>query len=350
MKKVLFILKKRGTPYYQSEVSTTTYGSFSSGLFNSVRFINDMLQDHHVDSKMVEVTDNNDIDREVTRYRPDIVVIEALWVVPSKFDVLKKLHPNVHWVVRIHSEIPFIANEGVAMEWIFGYAAHDKVSIAPNTERMCTDIANMLSAKYTWEEVERKVVYLPNYYSNENLYEKEYSSKHIIDVGCFGAVRPLKNQLIQALAAIKYAKTHKKKLRFHINGTRVEYGNNVLKNIKNLFENLDPMQFELVEHHWLNHEEFVKLIAQMDIGLQVSFSETFNIVTADFVSQNVPIVTSSEMSWMHNCSFADTTDTQDIVDTMTRILKRKGLVTFINRIKLKAFNNSSKKVWLTNLK
>ena len=25
-------------------------------------------------------------------------------------------------------------------------------------------------------------------------------------VGCFGAIRPLKNQLIQALAAIKYAK------------------------------------------------------------------------------------------------------------------------------------------------
>jgi hypothetical protein len=164
MKKVLFILKKRGLPYYQSEVSTT-YGSFSSGLFNSVRFIYEMLLKHHVEAHIVEVVDNNDIDREVAKFRPDVVIIEALWVVPSKFEVLRKLHPKVQWVVRIHSEVPFIASEGVAMEWIFGYAEQANVVIAPNTERMCADISDLLLSKYSDRDVKKKIAYLPNYYS-----------------------------------------------------------------------------------------------------------------------------------------------------------------------------------------
>lgn len=349
MKKILFILKKRGLPYYQSEVSTA-YGSFSSGLFNSVRFIHEMLLDHGVETNMVEVTDNNDIDREVTKYRPDVVVIEALWVVPSKFEILRKLHPNVQWVVRIHSEVPFISNEGVAMDWVFGYAAQDNVVIAPNTERMCIDMADLLLAKYSFEEVSKKITYLPNYYSNENVYEKETHHHHVLDVGCFGAIRPLKNQLIQALAAVKYARIYGKKLRFHINASRVEQGNNVLKNIKNVFAHLDPEQFELVEHSWLNHEEFLKLVAQMDIGLQVSFSETFNIVTADFVSQNVPIVTSTEMSWLNGCSYADTTHVDDIVYAMGNLLGKKKIITFINRLSLRKFDKKSKRTWLGYLK
>lgn len=348
MKKILFVIKKRGLPYYQSEVSSA-YGSFSSGLFNSVRFIHEMLSGHGVTSNIVEVTDNNDIDREVTKYHPDIVIIEALWVVPSKFEMLRKLHPNILWVVRIHSEIPFISNEGIAMDWIFGYAEQDNVIIAPNTERMCDDITDLLLAKYSYDKVWRKMAYLPNYYTKQNVYQKELHEPDTIQVGCFGAIRPLKNQLIQALAAIKYAKLHHKKLKFHINASRVEHGNNVLKNIKNLFDNLDPDQFRLVEHGWLNHEEFLKLVAQMDIGLQVSFSETFNIVTGDFVAQGIPIVTSSEMTWLNSCSYASTTSVDDIVCLMKNILRKKKIITFINKLSLRKFNKKSQKVWLDSV-
>ncbi len=36
----------------------------------------------------------------------------------------------------------------------------------------------------------------------------------------------------------------------------------------------------------------------MDLGMQVSFSESFNIVTADFVSSKVPIIVSEDITWM----------------------------------------------------
>lgn len=112
-KKILFILKKN-----EIYGSTLIYTRRSSGLFNSTRFIIEAMRARGVDAHIIEVKDNNDIDREVTKFRPDVVVIEALWVVPDKFPVLRDLHPGVEWFVHLHSDMPFLAIEGIAMDWI----------------------------------------------------------------------------------------------------------------------------------------------------------------------------------------------------------------------------------------
>lgn len=88
-RRVLFICKKNNNYGFVS------YSKKNSGLFNSTRFIVEALVARGIDAGIVEVTDNNDIDREVTQFKADIVVIEALWVVPEKFLVLQKLHTNV---------------------------------------------------------------------------------------------------------------------------------------------------------------------------------------------------------------------------------------------------------------
>jgi hypothetical protein len=41
------------------------------------------------ESNIVVVLDNNEIDKYVTKYKPTHVIIEALWVVPTKFHILK---------------------------------------------------------------------------------------------------------------------------------------------------------------------------------------------------------------------------------------------------------------------
>src|ERR1700733_12166807 len=115
MKKILFLCKINECYGFQQY----SYSRKSSGLFNSTQFVSSALNAAGFNSKVVDVIDNNDIDREVSLFKPDIVVIEALWVVPSKFDVLKKLHPNVHWFVHLHSHIPFLSIEGIAIEWLF---------------------------------------------------------------------------------------------------------------------------------------------------------------------------------------------------------------------------------------
>jgi len=143
MTKVLFILKRRED--YNSAIHN--HQGLSTGLYNSASFMNNMLNDNGVQSKMVVVIDNNCIDREVTAYRPTHVIIEALWVTPSKFAVLQKLHPGVKWIIRLHSEMPFMAGEGMAMDWLGDYADFANVYIGVNAPRMLRETKLFLQTK-----------------------------------------------------------------------------------------------------------------------------------------------------------------------------------------------------------
>lgn len=313
--RVLFILKYR---------HSYTYGDYSvglkSGLLNSAKFVSDMLVEKRYDSHVVEVTDNNSIDREVTKHRPDIVILEALWVVPEKLNVLKKLHPNVKWVVRLHSEIPFLANEGIAMDWINRYLNIDGVHIGLNSHQTLEEMKDYLRAA---NKDPSRLIYLPNYYpvSKRPIERIPISSLH---VGCFGAIRPLKNHLTQAFAAIEFAKRNDLILHFHINATRKDgaYMEPILDNLRALFAGLDPQRYVLEEQEWLDRPEFLHLVRCMDIGLQVSMSESFNIVSADFVSEGVPLVTSKEVRWMPKEFQADPTNVESIVKAMKKALDK----------------------------
>lgn len=360
--KILFICKLR-----HSYGGTHSYGiGNSSGLFNSAKFVSDMLNENDVESKIVEVTDNNSIDKEVSSYQPTHAIIEALWIVPEKFEILTKLHPNVKWIIRVHSEIPFLANEGIAIEWISKYIKYPNVTVSFNSERTNEEF----EAIYNKDENCKKFVYLPNYYDLQNVkkYKKHFEKKcknteyecsdnyctcnikfkkhkDEIHFGCFGAIRPLKNQLIQAVASIKFADSINKTLYFHINSQRMENrGEPVFKNIKNLFVG---SKHKLVEHEWLQRSEFIELMAQMDMGLQVSFSETFNIVSADFTALNKPVVTSNEIEHTFSLFDADCTSSDSIKWKIELAwFLSKINFQFINKIKLWLMAFKAKRTWL----
>lgn len=329
--KILFVLKAR------EDGSQVPYSYFSSGLYWSARFVVDMLARTGVDSKLVQVNDNNDIDREVSQFRPDVVVIEALWVVPEKFDVLKKLHPRVRWVVRLHSNLPFLANEGIAIRWI-KQCSDRGITIAVNDVRMLRDINGI---------VETEVAYLPNYYPVRGKIAERRNSYCITRVGCFGAIRPLKNQLIQAVAAIRFAESQNKVLDFHINSGRVETGGNcVIENIRALFTD---SRHELHEHGWMTHGRFMELISKMDIGMQVSLSETFSIVTADMVSAGIPVVVSPEVGWASTICKVNPTDSQAIADGLRRASSFSKLNVTANRFALSKASRQARKDWIKYL-
>ena len=91
--KLLFILKRRE----DFDPTKHTVTGMQTGLFNSASFVSNMLVAEGVDSVMELAIDNNCIDRLITKHKPTHVIIEALWVVPSKFHELCKLHPKVKW-------------------------------------------------------------------------------------------------------------------------------------------------------------------------------------------------------------------------------------------------------------
>jgi Ni,Fe-hydrogenase I small subunit len=135
------------------------------------------------------------------------------------------------------------------------------------------------------------------------------------------------------------------KLRLHINTARVEQkGENVLKNLRALFVDT---RHELVEHAWLKHEDFVKLVGTMDICLQVSISETYNIVAADVVNQRVPVVTTDEIPFVNSFSSVNSNkNVENIIYTMKFNLRFKTVLTILNKFYLFVNSKRAKMVWM----
>lgn len=339
-KRILFILRK------SSKLNIYSHGSF--GLSNSAQFVVNRLNQIGHTVGIVQVSDYNKIDREVATFLPDVVVLEALWVPPAKIAELLRIHLNKKWIIRIHSKAAFLAMEGIALEWINSYNhindIYNNLVISCNHEQFNTDINQVIQINS---------VYLPNIYCplHKTFYNHREDDGHRpIDIGCFGAVRPLKNQFQQAIAAIIFAQTVGRTLNFHMNGTRAEQlGENVMRNIRGIFNNTTH---QLVEHDWYNHDEFLLgLIPKMDMGMQISFTESFNIVTADFVHAGVPIVVSDDVEWMPNFTRVDPNDTELIVSKLINTWRAKcGIPNRAARLALKKYNEVATETWQKELR
>lgn len=310
MSKLLFLLKKRQV------YGEYSYSGLSSGLQNSVKFTIEMLTKLGIEAKMVELDDNNQIDREVALYRPTHVIIEAYWVVPEKFDVLKPLHPGVHWIVRNHSETPFLANEGPAFGWTCGYLQRG-VEVMCNSPRARQDMRTIAKGLGVSDHL---CTYGPNWYPITDPAPGQSTHYQLAQIACFGAIRPLKNHMVQAIAALHFANINDVRIAFNINSSRPEGGGDpILRNLRSLFAAMP--QHQLIEHPWLDHDAFLELMADMQISLQVSFSETFNIVSADAVACEVPIVVSREVPFAGRYAIANPERSESIAHVMSDIWK-----------------------------
>lgn len=357
--RVLFILKQRQHGAYGTWSYSAEGKNLPSGLSVSAGQMSCALVEAGIESHLVQVVDNNCIDREVTKYKPTHVFIEAFWVVPEKFAVLKKLHPNVTWIVRNHSKTDFLGHEGAMIGWAIDYIRAG-VILACNSVEATEDFKSLA---HTAAAPSSTVVYLPNYYvapePNTTGWDrfahtarrrmgmsKGHDRGDELKVGCFGAIRPLKNNLHQALAAIRVADKLGKKLKFYINATRIEgKADSLLNSLRALFKRFS--QHTLVEIEWMSHDEFTKLVKTMDLVLQVSNSETFNIVAADAVSQGVPVLVSNEIPWLDCDYHANPNDVGDIARMIMETLKYDcDELRDVQLCQLRQYVAESKRIWL----
>jgi hypothetical protein len=306
--------------------------------------VGEALADHRIETRVVDVVDGNSIDREISRNKPTHVVLEAFWCPPYKVAELARLYPRVKFTVRDHSKTPFLAGEGIAFGWAFDYA---KTVTTPNYILS----ANSPQAVREFNWVGLPCAYTPNFYTGTAAPALSLPCHGVLNIGCFGAIRLLKNHMIQAIAAIRVANELGLQLRFHINVARQEMqGTEPLKNLRSLFSNLSP-HHQLVEHEWLSHDDFMQLVRTMHAGLQVSYTETFNIVAADFVYSGVPIVVSEEIDWMPRYAMADPNDSEDIARKLHEVLLRHHGKAQREAIEaLEEYNRNSLHAWLDFLK
>ncbi len=340
--KKTLILLKQGSNYGSSIFKK------SSGLFNSAQFLQKSLIKHlGIEVELEIAIDGNDIDRRIVKHKPKYCILEAIWVTPKKLEELTLLHPNVNFIVRIHSKVPFLSNEGIAIEWIKEYQKIKNVALSFNNKETSNDFKNIgIYNEYLpnlYKDVEVECSIFSKFFKIFSFWKNNKPSK-IINIGCFGSIRPLKNQLLQAFAAIRFAELNNKILHFHINGSRMEQKGEVnLRNIRSLFK---ESKHKLIEHPWLPHAEFVEVIKNMDLGLQVSFTESFNIVSADFVISKVPIVVCEDINWISPLSVTKSDNSvNDIVRAMRKVYVNKEKVVKENLKYLDTYNQNSICTW-----
>ena len=104
---------------------------------------------------------------------------------------------------------------------------------------------------------------------------------------------------------------------------------------------------KLIEHSWCNHDEFIEIVKKMDIGMQVSFSETYNIVAADLVNNMIPIVVSDEIKFIDECCKAKPTSCNDIIIRLHYVYSNKHNIKMFkaNKRLLEANSEDCIRVW-----
>jgi hypothetical protein len=270
------------------------------------------------------------------------------------------MYPNIKWIIRLHSAIPFLSIESSqSMKWIADYCRINNTYIGVNDPRLLTELSIYLSNIKEDKENEvsnvvdmsSRLIYLPNYYPIDNIQKfKGIVSEDTINIACFGAIRPFKNNMTQALASIEFCKRKNKKLRFHINSGRNELnGGNVYENLTQLFSNLDNNQYSLVCHPWASRDDFLKICSEIDIGLQVSFTETFNIVSADILSNGVSIIGSSEIPWINQRYTASSQNVDEIIDKLLLTYDNLERNVIENQKSLQKYVEDTITVWKQNL-
>ena len=236
------------------------------------------------------------------------VIISAPWIPTADMQALATEFNNTFFSVNCHSNVGFLQADrnGVKltreiMELEMG--THN-VHLAGNSRRFCDWITFAFGAPCK---------YLPNLYYLDgppNWQRKSFCGGPL-RVGVFGATRPLKNLMSAAGAALELARNLRVPLELWLSAGRAEGGGEyVMGALKEMLNGLPGVT--LMFNGWQSWPNFRKTIAHMHLLLQPSYTESFNMVTADGVAEGVASVVSDAIDWAPQHWKAEVDDVLDI--------------------------------------
>lgn len=248
--------------------------------------------------------------------KPSHIVIGAPWI--PTLDLQAYLifrYPSIEFSVVCHSNVGFLSADPTAITNFRQELNLEQGALnftaAGNSTRFC---------KFIQQSYGRPCLWLPNLYYFDNkapVYRRPWSGGKL-KIGCFGAVRPLKNTLSGAAAALELAERLNTDVDFHISVGRVEGGYTVVRACEAML--LNSPRVTLVKDDWYQWSQFRFVIRSMNLLLQPSFSETFNMVTADGAAESVPSVVSDAIDWAPDDWKAEVDSPADIAKVGFRLL------------------------------
>jgi hypothetical protein len=277
------------------------------------------LKHRGVDVNVFPVRHNVDVVHAIDEYnqthehRLTHVVISAPWI--SVYDMKNLINhfPEIQFVVLSHSNVGFLQADPCGVELYRHYAKlaehHKNFRVGGN----CRKFTDWFEAAYR-----HKCVCLPNIYTTERVRSKVWDGVSPIKIGAFGAIRPEKNFMTAAAGALAIHSALGIPMELHMSTGGDGCKSTTLPAIKEMTENIPG--FKLIRHDWDNWDKFIQLITEMDLLIQVSYTESFNMVTADGVSVGVPTVVSPVIFWAPESWMADADDALQVAATGIKLL------------------------------
>lgn len=237
------------------------------------------------------------------------VIVSAPWISIDDWSKIVTRFSSIWFVVNCHSNVGFLQADSNGVANMEGCLQLEKgypnFKFAGNCRAFSRWIRDTYSAP---------CLYLPNmYYLNgmTRINRPNFTGTGTLRVGCFGAVRPLKNAMSAGAAAIEIASRLRCQLEFHVSSGRTEGGGQtVMSSLEQMFK---PIQYaKLIQNNWQPWPIFLRTVANMHLLMQPSYTESFNMVTADGVAEGVPSVVSEAIEWVPDYWKADSDDAFEI--------------------------------------
>lgn len=219
--------------------------------------------------------------------------IAAPWIPTRELQAITFKHGNVKFAVNCHSNVGFLQADTNGVKLLREYIDLELGSLNFHIAGNSAKFIQWVRAAY-----QAPCSYLPNMYYldyavNPN---KPVYNGGTLRIGAFGATRPQKNLMSAAGAALQLHEELKVETEFWVSGGRTEGGGNtILNSVRAMVQGIPG--FTLKELGWATWPQFRDYVRKMHLLIQGSYTESFNMVSADGVAEGVPSVVSDAIDW-----------------------------------------------------
>jgi hypothetical protein len=246
------------------------------------------------------------------------VVVSAPWIPTAELAGLTAEHSETKFAITCHSNLGFLQADPGAMRLVREGLELQRTTwnfqVAANNQRLCNWVRDTYGSGCT---------YIPNLYHLDDLSgpNRALFSGGTLRIGAFGATRPLKNFLTAAGAALEISARMRSDLEFWMSSGRNEGAGPLTNAIQQMMTGLPHVR--IVENGWQTWPQFRQTVRHMHLLLQPSYTETFNVVTADGIAEGVPSVVSHAIEWAPENWKAQVDDVHEIAKVGVNLLRDK---------------------------
>lgn len=275
-----------------------------------------VLRRHGIKADVWPIVSAADLRANLRECPAEHVIVSAPWIpAPDLLKLGAEFH-ETNFAVNCHSNVGFLQADRNGVKLMremleLEMGAHN-IRVAGNSLRFCRWIQSAFGAR---------CAYLPNLYFLDrhlNWPHKPFSGG-ALRIGVFGATRPLKNLMSAAGAALEISRAMRSPLELWLSAGRTEGGGEcILGAVKEMLQGLPHVN--LILNGWQSWSRFRQTVAHMHLLLQPSYTESFNMVTADGVAEGIPSVVSDAIDWAPDDWKANVDDVLDISRVGRRLL------------------------------